>query len=63
MTDSPKLIGAELIADFVTRLPSKPGVYRMFDVDGDAIYVGKAKNLKNRVSNMRAGRGIITASL
>ena len=57
MTDSPKLIGAELIADFVTRLPSKPGVYRMFDVDGDAIYVGKAKNLKNRVSNYARRQG------
>ena len=57
MTDSTKLIGTELIADFVTRLPSKPGVYRMFDADGDAIYVGKAKNLKNRVSNYARGQG------
>ena len=57
MTDSPKIIGAELIADFVTRLPNKPGVYRMFDADGDAIYVGKAKNLKNRVSNYARGQG------
>jgi excinuclease ABC subunit C len=57
MTDSPKLIGADLIADFVTRLPTKPGVYRMFDADGDAIYVGKAKNLKNRVSSYARGQG------
>ena len=43
--------GAELIRDFVTRLPLKPGVYRMYDAKGDVIYVGKARNLKNRVSN------------
>jgi excinuclease ABC subunit C len=57
MTDSTPLIGADLIRDFVTRLPGKPGVYRMFDADGDAIYVGKAKNLKNRVSNYARGQG------
>jgi excinuclease ABC subunit C len=56
MTDSQPLTGTELIRDFVTRLPSKPGVYRMFDAKGDAIYVGKAKNLKNRVSNYALGQ-------
>ena len=43
--------GPEIIRDFVTRLPGKPGVYRMVDGKGDVIYVGKARNLKNRVSN------------
>ena len=43
--------GADLIRDFVTRLPGKPGVYRMYDAKGDVIYVGKARNLRNRVSN------------
>ncbi len=57
MSDSPTLIGADLIRDFVTRLPSKPGVYRMFDDKGNAIYVGKARNLKNRVSNYARGQG------
>ena len=32
-------------------LPSKPGVYRYFNKEGELIYVGKAKNLKRRVSS------------
>ncbi len=51
------LNGADLIRDFVTRLPAKPGVYRMYDGDGAVIYVGKARNLKNRVSNYTRGQG------
>ncbi len=45
------LTGSDIIRDFVTRLPGKPGVYRMYDAKGGVIYVGKARNLKNRVSN------------
>ena len=51
------LKGPEVIRDFVKRLPGKPGVYRMFNAEGDAIYVGKARNLKNRVSNYARGQG------
>ena len=57
MTDSPPLSGPDIIRDFVTRLPLKPGVYRMFDAEGGVIYVGKARNLKNRVSNYARGQG------
>ena len=55
--DNNSLHGAALIADYVTRLPGKPGVYRMLSVKQDVLYVGKAKNLKNRVSSYAAGRG------
>ncbi|MBC8036139.1 MAG: excinuclease ABC subunit UvrC [Rhizobiales bacterium] len=51
MSESAHPSGPEIIRDFVSRLPGKPGVYRMIDAKGDAIYVGKARNLKNRVSS------------
>ena len=35
----------------VSRLPEKPGSYQFYDDSGTIIYVGKAKNLKNRVSS------------
>ena len=36
---------------FIGRLTTRPGVYQMLDADGEVIYVGKAKNLKKRVSS------------
>ena len=36
---------------FVASLPRRPGVYRMFGVDGQILYVGKAKSLRDRVGS------------
>ena len=36
---------------FVDSLPGRPGVYRMLGEEGEILYVGKARNLKNRVGS------------
>ncbi|NOS87663.1 MAG: excinuclease ABC subunit C, partial [Methylococcaceae bacterium] len=38
-------------AAFLTTLTTRPGIYMMLDSQGEIIYIGKAKNLKNRVSS------------
>ncbi len=39
----------ENIQEILNNLPTSPGVYQMFDRKGTIIYIGKAKNLRNRV--------------
>lgn len=41
----------ERLKNIVLNMPEKPGSYQYFDADGVIIYVGKAKNLKRRVSS------------
>ncbi len=40
----------------ISELPHRPGVYQYLDVSGTIIYIGKAKNLKNRVSSYLSKR-------
>jgi excinuclease ABC subunit C len=50
---------------FLKSLTQRPGIYQMFDAEGAILYVGKAKNLKNRVSSYfrQTGLTLKTAAL
>ena len=51
LTGSDLAFGLQTLKDGVKTLSSSPGVYRMLDRKGDPIYVGKARNLRRRVTN------------
>lgn len=44
-----KVSATETIKSYLENAPETPGVYRMLDKNGKIIYIGKAKNLKNRL--------------
>src|SRR3954454_8040924 len=51
-SDQPDLKkGVAAIREVLKTLPRNPGVYRMHDARGDVLYVGKARALRNRVTN------------
>ncbi|ODT68929.1 MAG: excinuclease ABC subunit C [Pelagibacterium sp. SCN 63-23] len=60
MTDdqTPPKSGPDVIRAFVRTLPAAPGVYRMLDAAGEVMYVGKARNLKARVTNYTRPDGL-----
>jgi len=43
--------GRNVIMRYMNDMPGTPGAYRMIDANNNVLYVGKAKNLKNRVAN------------
>ncbi len=51
-------MASKYIEDKLTLLPEKPGVYIMKDRNGKVIYVGKSKNLKNRVRSYFKSRQV-----
>ena len=44
-------IGADFLREQIKMVSERPGVYRMLDGAGEVLYVGKAKNLKHRLTN------------
>ena len=52
--------GVEAIKAALKTLPPAPGCYRMLDAKGEALYVGKAANLKNRVASYTHLAGLPT---
>ena len=49
--------------EFLKHLTPKPGVYQMFSEQGDVIYVGKARNLKSRVTSYFRASGLTTKTM
>ncbi|MDA8985808.1 excinuclease ABC subunit UvrC [Luminiphilus sp.] len=48
---------------YLAQLTSRPGVYQMFDREGGLLYVGKAKNLKSRVTSYFRPSGLSTKTM
>src|SRR5579863_5628830 len=55
---APIAAGVAVLRAALRNVPASPGVYRMLDRKGDALYVGKARNLKSRVQNYTHPAGL-----
>lgn len=60
MSSETPVVGREIIAEACKTMPSLPGVYRMLDAKGQPLYVGKAKDLKKRVTSYLREAGLVT---
>ncbi len=47
----PVATGPNVIASYLKNAPQGPGVYRMINVEGDVLYVGKARSVKKRIQS------------
>ena len=53
-------LGRAAVLHYAKHAPAQPGVYRMIDARGDVLYVGKAKNVRNRVRAYARPAGLDT---
>ena len=56
--EKPAIVDSFNVKSFLKNVTSRPGVYRMLDVKAQVIYVGKAKNLKKRLSSYFRATGL-----
>lgn len=52
------ITGLDKLKDITKHLPTSAGVYKMLDNNGNILYIGKARNLRNRVTNYTQINGL-----
>ncbi len=61
--DTSEPAGEDRLTARLQALPGRPGVYRMLAADGEVLYVGKARHLKNRVSSYFRGKALTAKTM